>query len=915
MATFYVRKTGNNANPGTSVSAKLTITGSTGGLSLLSAGDTLVVGDGTYVEGIQPSTGSNPGFFIPGGSSGAPTILKAENRNLAIIRPGSGSYTFWINHDWITVDGIYMDAGGIAAGGALYCASQSHIVFKNGTAANGNGVLSSSSGILNDPQNISTDIQCINMDVLGNGFGADPNQDHGIYLHGASNVIDGCRIHDNSGYGIHLYHSSSLGGITSPVIRNNTIYSNGSSGILIDDSTNGLIYNNLVYSNGSGKPGIWVFGIAASTRIYNNTIYNNATWGVQIESGASGTLVKNNIIYLNPSGSITGTATTATNLAANPSFVGPLTPLASANFRLLSGSAADTSGTDLSSDFATLGVTSPSDFDSVTRTAPWDIGAFVFGGAPTFFFPTDDFDYTTTADLVTQNAGQGWSGAWARIGTGNMTIQVGPAGASGGGNAVRSTSTTGLTDYRRACNAVTTGIIRAYMRLSILNPSDYIGLYFTQAGNGLFSVEFSSAGNIDVFPGPVTLQTYAVDTWYLVEQQLDGVAQPGMFRVRINGGAWSSWITAFNSMTSVDGVGIEDLATNAHTFWLDAIGAPSTGISVTGVSGTGAVGTGSVVHAAANKTVTGVTGTAGLGTVTVQAGAAKAVTGVSGTGSVGTVTVTGSASKAVTGVAGTGSVGNPSITIDASVSIVPTGVSGTGSAGTPTVAAGATVIITGVSGTGSVGSVGISVGPKPTGVLGTGSVGTVTVSASARVAITGVSATGTVGSASVLVTDTGVTLTGVSAAGSVGSVSVMTTSVGENDPFAKFGELYQVVDNHTDEDFGILGPIYKETSVMRVEYRRRGAELSWQQPFEIPDRYTVYVRHFALARTLEREGPGQNLKLAAHYQERYEAGVQRMLRRKQAMDFQKTSVLGGRPPSPGGPPRARLPWRYGTIVR
>lgn len=130
-----------------------------------------------------------------------------------------------------------------------------------------------------------------------------------------------------------------------------------------------------------------------------------------------------------------------------------------------------------------------------------------------------------------------------------------------------------------------------------------------------------------------------------------------------------------------------------------------------------------------------------------------------------------------------------------------------------------------------------------------------------------------------------------------------------------FGDLIQVDGVDVFEDFGILGPIFSETSNLRIEYQRRGAALSDSQGFEVPDRYTVYVRHYAQARALEREGDGQDIELAAHYQSRYETGIQRMLKRQQAMQYQKKSILGGGVRQQARPPRVPLPWQYGRVVR
>ena len=111
--------------------------------------------------------------------------------------------------------------------------------------------------------------------------------------------------------------------------------------------------------------------------------------------------------------------------------------------------------------------------------------------------------------------------------------------------------------------------------------------------------------------------------------------------------------------------------------------------------------------------------------------------------------------------------------------------------------------------------------------------------------------------------------------------------------------------------WGIVRAVYtSEAAAVRIEYRRRGKVLTDEQDFEIAERYEMYVRHYAQARALEREGEGQELELAAYYQSRYDAGVQRMLKRKEAMHYQQKRVLGGGLSRGMRPARARLPWPY-----
>jgi hypothetical protein len=132
-----------------------------------------------------------------------------------------------------------------------------------------------------------------------------------------------------------------------------------------------------------------------------------------------------------------------------------------------------------------------------------------------------------------------------------------------------------------------------------------------------------------------------------------------------------------------------------------------------------------------------------------------------------------------------------------------------------------------------------------------------------------------------------------------------------------WGEL-RSVDGETvmGGPWGIIRNIYKETSNLRMEYRRRGLPLSDTQDFEIPMRQQVYVRHYVQARSYEREGDGQDLELAAHYQSRYEAGIQRMMKRKPAMHYQQKSVFGGSATTTRRRlPLVRLPWNFGERVR
>lgn len=101
-----------------------------------------------------------------------------------------------------------------------------------------------------------------------------------------------------------------------------------------------------------------------------------------------------------------------------------------------------------------------------------------------------------------------------------------------------------------------------------------------------------------------------------------------------------------------------------------------------------------------------------------------------------------------------------------------------------------------------------------------------------------------------------------------------------------------------------------------IEYQRRAATLSADgTSLDIPDRYCDYVRHYVMWKAYERDGLGQNLKMAEHYRVRYEEGIARMLRRKSQIHAARINRLGGGRYDRPTLGRPVLPWQYGTRER
>lgn len=124
-ATYYVRTDGNNSNAGTTDSAWgawLTIGKC---VTDMVAGDTCIVGNGTYVSGSIN--------FATSGSEGNPITLRAQNKHQAIISSTSGcqanistnaSYDFWVH----SVDGSGNLSATVSGGSFTMPAQSANVV-------------------------------------------------------------------------------------------------------------------------------------------------------------------------------------------------------------------------------------------------------------------------------------------------------------------------------------------------------------------------------------------------------------------------------------------------------------------------------------------------------------------------------------------------------------------------------------------------------------------------------------------------------------------------------------------------------------------------------------------------------------------------------------------------------------------
>lgn len=144
------------------------------------------------------------------------------------------------------------------------------------------------------------------------------------------------------------------------------------------------------------------------------------------------------------------------------------------------------------------------------------------------------------------------------------------------------------------------------------------------------------------------------------------------------------------------------------------------------------------------------------------------------------------------------------------------------------------------------------------------------------------------------------------------------TDVTADTPTGTWGLPRRVPTQHVLDGgtFGAPRRFYADALNVRVDHWREGWALDGWRGCELPTRYALYLRDYAQAKALTRSGPGQDMKLGAHYWQRWQRGVARILRRRQRLPrprvggFQQAPVLGGT-----RPPRPKLPWQYGQTLR
>lgn len=339
-ATYWVDPTGNDSNSCASISGstdpgqfRQTIKG---GAACLSAGDTLKVKAGTYVETLTN--------LLPSGRSVTqPTVIEGVTSGTSIVTSSTGNILlFNANKSNIVIRRLVLDGRNRAT---------------SAIRTNSANVINNLTIEENEIKNM-TDIGIVLGDGVTNSLirnnvihDIHPTSGrHCIYLRATNTVVEYNECYKSPVTGITVY-SSGPGG-TRNTLRYNYFHQTGYNtatkgpGNGIDDrainisKSNTLVHDNIITNN--TDHGIMVTS-GTGIKIFNNTIYGNGRTGIKINLRASGVEVTNNISFGNHSLNISDSSLGASvqgNVTTDPLFVDP----ANNNFRLKAGSAATNKG-------------------------------------------------------------------------------------------------------------------------------------------------------------------------------------------------------------------------------------------------------------------------------------------------------------------------------------------------------------------------------------------------------------------------------------------------------------------------------------------------------------------------------------------------------------------------------------------
>ncbi len=326
MATWVVAKNGNNSNPGTESSPRLTILGA---LPLVHPGDTLLIRNGTYAERFDK--------VIPAGLSwSSPVTIASYPGETAILRPDLYFYIVNLEGEakYIIFDRLVMDGVNVSGNcmkisrNSTTAPSAHHIRLQNCKLKNAPHVCL----LIQSKCDYCEVLKC-DLSNSGKTIDSDGLYSYGIYLKSSYCLVDGCNIFDNGSSGMQIFSTSQA---TEPsnynVVRNSKFYANTThsaalnrgTGVSVAGGTGNALYNVVAYNQRSGI----TVSYCSGTKIYHATVTDNAVYGFDLRESVYSLQVKNSISYGNGTdlfqmGSYISPTGGGNLFGVNPLFVAP----------------------------------------------------------------------------------------------------------------------------------------------------------------------------------------------------------------------------------------------------------------------------------------------------------------------------------------------------------------------------------------------------------------------------------------------------------------------------------------------------------------------------------------------------------------------------------------------------------------
>ncbi|HPD18580.1 MAG TPA: right-handed parallel beta-helix repeat-containing protein, partial [Candidatus Goldiibacteriota bacterium] len=301
--TYYVSMTGSNSDTGIIGHPWQTLQYA---VNRLSAGDILIVEDGTYT-----------GFYmnsIKGNATQRITITARNRLGVIINQPPEGRTrnVEFLSCSYVTFDGFEV-TGAPGAGIAIRTVEYEYtgINCRDDIIQNCHSHHNSVGDPSGSHDGIFTGF-ALNVTIQYNV--CNNNGEHGIYVSNSADnpVVRGNVVYGNYNNGIHMNSDLSSGGdgiINNWLVEENIIYDNGRTGINLDGDSNGMCRNNLLYNN---RAGIALYQIDGAQGASNNTVVNNTIYtclapttpntgslraALQVADDCNDNTIFNNIIY------------------------------------------------------------------------------------------------------------------------------------------------------------------------------------------------------------------------------------------------------------------------------------------------------------------------------------------------------------------------------------------------------------------------------------------------------------------------------------------------------------------------------------------------------------------------------------------------------------------------------------------